>query len=136
MSSVDTALTLTHIFVPFSEKDAARALGARWDSREKLWYVVRGLDLSAFSRWRDPRSGPPTPPQPARATASQLVPARRSSASARAPATASSSASARGNGIVCVGALFKGAEALDYPPWLDAPPAREAEATPALLEYI
>jgi hypothetical protein len=101
---------------------------------------VRGLDLSAFSRWRDPCPGLRAPPQATRTA----PPARRASAApARAPATAS----ARGNGIVCVGALFKGAEALDYPPWLDAPPAPvrdadaavtagEDEATPALLEYI
>lgn len=37
--------------VPFSEKDQAKALGARWDSVAKVWKVARQDDMSAFSRW-------------------------------------------------------------------------------------
>lgn len=32
------------IAVPFSEKDEAKALGARWDSAEKTWYAPAGLN--------------------------------------------------------------------------------------------
>jgi hypothetical protein len=37
--------------VPFAEKDAAKALGARWDAAKKLWYVQDVADLTAFLRW-------------------------------------------------------------------------------------
>ena len=37
--------------VPFAEKDAAKALGARWDAAQKLWYVKDVADLAAFMRW-------------------------------------------------------------------------------------
>ena len=41
----------TFIAVPFTEKDEARALGARWDRREQSWYVPAGNDLAPFGRW-------------------------------------------------------------------------------------
>ncbi|QJQ02338.1 conjugal transfer protein TraC [Herbaspirillum rubrisubalbicans Os34] len=37
--------------VPFSEKDEAKKLGARWDGQGKVWYVPDGVDASAFERW-------------------------------------------------------------------------------------
>ena len=37
--------------VPFEQKDAVKALGARWLSTEKCWYVPHGLDINVFSRW-------------------------------------------------------------------------------------
>jgi Domain of unknown function (DUF5710) len=36
---------------PFAEKDAAKALGARWDSAKKTWYVTDVADLTPFQRW-------------------------------------------------------------------------------------
>ncbi|GAA5161561.1 DUF5710 domain-containing protein [Viridibacterium curvum] len=38
--------------VPFAEKDAAKALGARWDAANKLWYVADKADMSAFAKWQ------------------------------------------------------------------------------------
>lgn len=40
-----------YIAVPFSQKDQAKKLGAKWDSREKSWYVPNDLDQTLFSRW-------------------------------------------------------------------------------------
>ncbi|MBJ7314316.1 hypothetical protein H7U20_29620 [Rugamonas sp. CCM 8940] len=40
--------------VPFSEKDQAKALGARWNADRKAWYVPDGQNASAFERWLDP----------------------------------------------------------------------------------
>lgn len=40
-----------NLITPFAEKDAAKALGARWDSARKLWYVVDPQDLAPFMRW-------------------------------------------------------------------------------------
>ncbi|MDN2677946.1 DUF5710 domain-containing protein [Janthinobacterium sp. SUN033] len=37
--------------VPFSEKDEAKQLGARWDATLKVWFVPDGVDSSAFGRW-------------------------------------------------------------------------------------
>jgi exodeoxyribonuclease VII large subunit len=37
--------------VPFAQKEAAKALGARFDWASKRWFVPPGLALAAFSRW-------------------------------------------------------------------------------------
>lgn len=36
---------------PFSEKDEAKSLGARWDPARKTWYVENPDDLQPFARW-------------------------------------------------------------------------------------
>ena len=40
-----------NLTTPFAEKDAAKALGARWDSARKVWYVVDPQDVAPFMRW-------------------------------------------------------------------------------------
>jgi hypothetical protein len=40
-----------YLNVPFSEKDKAKNLGAKWDAKKKKWYVPNGLDLNRFSCW-------------------------------------------------------------------------------------
>jgi hypothetical protein len=37
--------------VPFAEKDAAKALGARWDAAKKIWYVKDVADFTPMSQW-------------------------------------------------------------------------------------
>ncbi len=37
--------------VPYSEKDEAKELGARWDPEARKWFVPRGMDTRPFSRW-------------------------------------------------------------------------------------
>ncbi|MCP1674508.1 exodeoxyribonuclease VII large subunit [Natronocella acetinitrilica] len=41
----------TYLNVPFAEKDAAKALGARFDGSRKSWFVPPEIDAAAFSRW-------------------------------------------------------------------------------------
>ena len=41
----------TYLSVPFSEKDEAKGLGARWDSSAKCWYMPAGADQSKFKKW-------------------------------------------------------------------------------------
>lgn len=41
----------TYLNVPFSQKDEAKNLGARWDPEKKKWYVPSGKDISIFSSW-------------------------------------------------------------------------------------
>lgn len=36
---------------PFADKDAAKALGARWDGARKVWYITDVDDLTPFMRW-------------------------------------------------------------------------------------
>lgn len=38
--------------VPFKEKNAAKALGAKWDRTEQAWYVPAGLDAAPFEAWK------------------------------------------------------------------------------------
>ena len=40
-----------NLVTPFAEKDAAKALGARWDAARKIWYIVDVEDLTPFLRW-------------------------------------------------------------------------------------
>ena len=37
--------------VPFSEKDQAKSLGARWNAELKLWYVPIGIEAAPFAKW-------------------------------------------------------------------------------------
>lgn len=41
----------TFLNVPFSEKDQARALGAKWNNQVKKWFVPTDKDLNKFKRW-------------------------------------------------------------------------------------
>lgn len=44
-------MTRIDLKVPYSEKDEAKKLGARWDSTSKTWFVPDSVDPSAFKRW-------------------------------------------------------------------------------------
>ncbi len=40
-----------NLVTPFAEKDADKALGARWDSAKKLWYIIDVADPTPFLGW-------------------------------------------------------------------------------------
>lgn len=40
-----------YLNVPFAQKDAAKALGARWDAIVKKWYVPADKDITLFAQW-------------------------------------------------------------------------------------
>ena len=40
-----------YLAVPFTEKDRAKAAGARWDKSRKAWYVPEGRDAGPFKAW-------------------------------------------------------------------------------------
>lgn len=40
--------------VPYAEKDEAKALGAKWNSARKAWYVPDGLAATGFEQWIAP----------------------------------------------------------------------------------
>ena len=52
-----------YLRVPYEEKDAAKQLGARWDSGAERWYIPTGRDPEPFARWRVP--APDADAQPA-----------------------------------------------------------------------
>lgn len=41
----------TYLTVDYKEKDAAKALGARWDAAQRQWFVPEGRDLAPFAAW-------------------------------------------------------------------------------------
>ena len=46
----------TYLTVPYAQKDAVKALGARWDAANKKWYVTADKDLALFKQWQ-PQAG-------------------------------------------------------------------------------
>ena len=40
--------------VPFNEKDRAKALGAKWDSKGKAWFIEADSDMGKFRSWLPP----------------------------------------------------------------------------------
>jgi len=69
------------LVTPFAEKDAAKALGARWDSAKKTWYIQNVADPSPFLRWIPASTGMPPPgptplarQSPARAIGAAVAP--------------------------------------------------------------
>ena len=40
-----------NLVTPFAERDAVKALGARWDSAMRTWYISDVADLTPFLRW-------------------------------------------------------------------------------------
>ena len=51
-------MTFSKIYlnVPYAEKDAAKALGAKWDAAKKKWYVLGDKDIRVLaSGWALPQ---------------------------------------------------------------------------------
>ena len=40
-----------YLYVPFKEKNEAKAAGAKWDPKEKCWYAPEGVDKNLLTRW-------------------------------------------------------------------------------------
>ncbi len=52
--NVDSRAELkTYLNVPYAQKDAAKALGARWNAANKKWYVPANMDMTIFAQWHD-----------------------------------------------------------------------------------
>ena len=52
----------TYLTVAFKDKDAAKALGARWDADQRQWYVPDGRELTPFAAWLPAGASPVVPP--------------------------------------------------------------------------
>jgi len=42
---------LLYLYVPYKEKDEAKALGAKWDANKKRWFVANRNDYPLFAKW-------------------------------------------------------------------------------------
>ncbi len=51
LSKAETAQEKTYINVPFSEKNEAKQLGAKWDRGEQSWYIPADVEQAHFSKW-------------------------------------------------------------------------------------
>jgi len=60
LSQVSAAKRI-YLNVPFSEKDEAKALGAKWDRRAKAWYARDDMELEPFKRWQETKAKAPEP---------------------------------------------------------------------------
>ncbi|WP_156965837.1 DUF5710 domain-containing protein [Paraburkholderia bannensis] len=56
--SARTALVQTRLNVPYAEKDRAKAAGARWDNKLRVWYAPAGADLNKFLPWLSSQTFP------------------------------------------------------------------------------
>jgi len=55
--------------VPYAEKDAAKALGARWNPTRRRWYVPDGAATEPFAKWIDGAAGEGASPAPGKSPA-------------------------------------------------------------------
>jgi hypothetical protein len=76
-----------NLVTPFAEKDAVKALGARWDGAKKLWYITDVTDLTPFMRWI-PNLEAASEPSGAPAKSAAKVPAKQSPGVITKPAIA------------------------------------------------
>src|SRR4051812_13660947 len=56
-----TIATRIDLDVPFTRKEEAKALGARWDANQRTWYAPAGTDLRGFDRRWLPKGCEPDP---------------------------------------------------------------------------
>jgi putative DNA primase/helicase len=59
--ALQPARARTLIDVPFTEKEEAKALGAKWDRKAQSWYVPTGADPGRFAKWKGGESIPGEP---------------------------------------------------------------------------
>lgn len=50
-----------YLNVPFSEKNQAKALGAKWDRHAKAWYARDDMDIKPFAQWTEAKAHNPAP---------------------------------------------------------------------------
>ena len=53
-----------YLAVPYAEREAAKAAGAKWDWREKLWYIGPAGTRASLAKWLPENSPAPAPSDP------------------------------------------------------------------------
>jgi putative DNA primase/helicase len=46
-----TSIERTYLHVPYADSKTVKALGARFDTERRQWYVKPGFLISPFARW-------------------------------------------------------------------------------------
>lgn len=69
----------TYLNVPFAQKDAAKALGARWDATNKKWYVPADKDITLFAQWQPQSDSSESPSTTTSKPGSRATPSKTSS---------------------------------------------------------
>lgn len=69
--------TRTALYVPYSEREIAKAAGARWDRREKAWYAPKGIDIGPLSAWLKKAGQVISPPALKEDVASEIIAAAK-----------------------------------------------------------
>jgi hypothetical protein len=72
-----------YLNVPYAEKDAAKALGAKWDAERKKWYVPATKDSAEFAKWLSETAGIKVPSTKASKVSDLENPASANTASGR-----------------------------------------------------
>ena len=120
--------------VPYQEKDRARALGARWDPRRKVWYVVDPEDLTSFAKWL------PQPPRISlRADSFFVLESRRDCWRCERATRVFGFAMPRGHQqLVESSPALEFSSDAEYEAWLDGPDATQwvAQESTAVLSYV
>ena len=68
-----------YLNVPFAQKYAAKALGARWDAANKKWYVTAEKDITLFAQWQSQLVTSETPSTTTKKPSSRISAAKNSS---------------------------------------------------------
>jgi hypothetical protein len=92
-----------NLVTPFAEKDAVKALGARWDAAKKVWYITDVPDLTPFLRWI---------PDMAAAT-------EKSGGSAQVPGNTAASTIRRSEGVITTSVVVVAGCGCKVLPWED-----------------
>ena len=57
----ELAAEIVYLSVPFKEKNQAKAAGAKWDAKAKLWTAPVGADLAKLAQWVPEKEPAPEP---------------------------------------------------------------------------
>lgn len=68
---------MVFLTVPYAEKDAAKALGARWNPTRRCWYVPDGTASEPFAQWIVATPGGAAPGAKPAASGARPAPAGR-----------------------------------------------------------
>ena len=44
-------MPVTYLNVEYAQRGAVKALGAKWDTEARKWFVLEGRDLAPFGAW-------------------------------------------------------------------------------------
>lgn len=113
-SATATTGDKTYLSVPKTEKDEAKALGARWDKDAVKWYVPAGTDTAPFAKWLTGDAAPakatdtPAAESPVKATDTPAEAEAAKATDAKAETAAAAPAASTASDDSLYGVVFEG----------------------------